>query len=169
MFKGLTTGLSVALFALTTGMAMAQDDGSDVAVDEVPDGIFYINEDGVGEDSGTGGGDDGLVTIDPIDVVYDDPASGGEEWLDPAAGGEGDPDVVADGGEVPMESDCGGCEYFSSGGRPEIENQRGDVPGPQGGTAGSWDFASLSQRPATPDLCESITVNLGWFCKDFRQ
>ncbi len=146
MTKGLTFGLSVALFALTTGMAMAQDDGS--------------------TDAGAGG-DDEWVVIDPIetggeDIVVDD----GVVYEDPAAGGEGLPDVLADEGGVPPESECGGCEYWTMADGPIMENAR-DETGSSGRFESDWE--PFAQRPARPDFCEVTQMDLGWLCPDNRQ
>jgi hypothetical protein len=177
MFKGSAMGLSVALFALTTGMAMAQDDGSvadDPAVDVVPDGIddgtgftkctdmpevdsiSYVNEDGVGEDAGTGGGDD-WITIDPIEtgaeeVVVDE----GDDWItiDPIENGDVVSNCQYEGPNVVKA--CG----------PVMENARDDISSSHRFVS---DWEPFAQRPERPDFCEVTKMDLGWLCPDNRQ
>ncbi|MCX7300261.1 MAG: hypothetical protein NTX73_07775 [Rhodobacterales bacterium] len=192
MFKGSAMGLSVALFALTTGMAMAQDDGSladDPAVDMVPDGIddgtgftkcndmpevdgtFDINDDGDGDDVGTGAGD-GWITIDPIETVFQEVVvDEGVVYEDLAVSGW--PDVPGDEGSVPPESECGECVYamgdgpnFVEAGGPVLENARDDISSSHRFVS---DWEPFAQRPERPDFCVVTKLDLGWLCPDNRQ
>jgi hypothetical protein len=117
-FRSVTFGLSVAVLALSAGLVMAQDEGG---------------SDGIMVDPAEGGWDGEVILID--DGAHGE-ADGG---IDPASGGEADPGYIPEDGEVPPESECGGCEYWTMADGPVLENARGDDIVAARDHVSSWD------------------------------
>jgi hypothetical protein len=140
----LKTGLSVAFFALMTGMAVAQDEGGGDPSQEPDWAVILI----AGPDIGDPSIDEGTVDCDPCVMIDDETGEeipfdpiylndgepmnidgiGDGEPLDPEVGGE----VVIDdemGEEIDepvvtlefQDSECGGCEAQNVAGGPEVQ------------------------------------------------
>jgi hypothetical protein len=160
---GLAMGLSVALFALTSGIAQAEDpatgdedvlvlveDGSDDGVipDEVTDDDMIAWSGEIIEDDGAVPGDDG-----DVEYIVD------ETVIDPLPG-----DGYLEDDPIFVDSECGGCEYTTTdlGGRPVMENARGDVgltPAVQG-----WDSGSDVDPFARGNICFASDTYVGFLC-----
>ena len=114
--QALTVSLSVAFLGLMSGLAQAQDA---IATDLTSDAVSVDEI----------GGTDVLFAIDPIETDENKPVN-----LDGIGDGEPLPDVVFDDGageglgeepevtttEFP-DSTCGGCEYQTMSGGPEVQ------------------------------------------------
>lgn len=163
--SGFRLGLSVAVVALSAGMAWAEDDV--IVTDE--DGEIMIGEEGTFETPdvfiGDGSDEDMIAWSGEVidDVVTEDP-----EYLEDIPGdtGEDDP-VYAEGEEgepVPMESECGGCEYTTTDldGRPVMINARGGT----GAVAkvDGWDNGGGVDPFARGNICFDEATYVGLLC-----
>lgn len=166
--RPLSFGLSVALVALSSGMALAEDEPTDPG-----DGESNVVI------------EDGLVEGEVIDVEFDDdmiawsgevideygaqPGEDGdveyvvdETLVDPVPGL--DDGVALEDDPVFVDSECGGCEYTTTdlGDRPVMINARGDSVG--AADAQGWDAGSGVDPFARGNLCFSAETYVGFLC-----
>jgi hypothetical protein len=155
-------GLSVAVVALSAGMAWADD----VVTDTEPGEDIVVVDDGTWEtpDIFVGDGSDEDMIAWSGEIV------GGEAGEDPVyledvpgTPGEGDPEFVEE-EFVPTESECGGCEYTTADadGRPVMISARG------GDSAiaetDGWDNGGGVDPFARGNICFDDATYVGFLC-----
>jgi hypothetical protein len=155
-------GLSVAVVALSAGMAWAEDevidtrDGDEIVV--VDDGTWETPDVFVGD-----GSDEDMIAWSG--EIIEGEAGEDPVYLEdvPEASGEGDPEFVEE-EFVPTESECGGCEYMTAdaNGRPAMINARGDS-GAQAETDG-WDNGGGVDPFARGNICFDDATYVGFLC-----
>lgn len=168
----LTAGLSVALFALLAGMSQAQDNEPVDPVGLTGDDVILVVDptpgDGFCEDCADTGQD--TVSIDPIEYMDGEPLN-----IDGIGDGEPLPDVVLDDeigeviGDYPEvttqefpESTCGGCEYQTMVGGPEVQR---DLAGP--GQAPRSDRSGVGATEVVSDetnICYNADLYIPLLC-----
>ena len=132
------------------------DDGGSVYLDGVEIGVVDPTVDG-------GGIDDGVFE----EPVFGD---GGETVVDPIDGGEvlpiGELDLdvtiyMLDGGADFPESTCGGCEYQTMSGGPEVQL---DMASPSKTNAGSGSAATADMVTSNRNICFEADLYIPLLC-----
>ena len=185
--QSLTASVSVAVFALMTGMSSAQDTQLTDPPDPIDDAFILIAgpsvDDGTGVIDETGGAELDCSGCEPGavgdtgEVFYPGvmPGDGEPMNIDGIGDGEPLPDVVLDDemggvvGEEPQvtitdfpDSNCGGCEYQNFAGGPEVQRE---LSGPSLGSGGHESVDATTQVVSDENnICYNADLYIPLLC-----